>query len=150
MKKILLIILSLTTLNISASVLDKKIEYIKNNVDVGTNGGEVLLLNKSFKKSDYRKLVPELLKKINESECSYRQIIGTEALKENYYSLNLFSGNSKIFRSIQEMVESKEIIGAIGYYWDNVSGMSEYCSTEKIEIFFNNGKSLYINFDSTT
>lgn len=123
---------------------------LKKAADVGTNGGDASIINKMFHQSDYKKLVPELLNDIKESDCSFTPVIGKAQLKNHVDSFQFFSASKKSVQLILKMIENKKIIGAIGYFWDGTNGESEYCSTEKLDLYFENGESLILTFDSTT
>lgn len=149
MKHLIALIALLSSIQISANT-HLEILSLKKSADVGTNGGDAYIINKMFHNSDYKKLVPELLNDIKESDCSFTPVIGKTKLKNHVDSFQFFSESKKSVQLILKMIENKKIIGAIGYFWDGTNGDSEYCSTEKLDLYFENGESLILTFDSTT
>ncbi len=148
--KFLFTILCLTLSSHILASTHQEILFLQKAADVGTNGGDAVVVKKNFKKSEYKILVQELMNEIEDSECKFTPVIGRTDLKLNIEAFQFFQNSSKSIFQISNMISNKKIIGAIGYYWDGTNGDSEYCSTERLQLYFENGESLILSFDSTT
>lgn len=131
-----------------ATKLDQDIETLAQLVDVGTNGGDVRIVNYDVKKFKYKPLVENLASSIEGNSCGYRLAVGrARVLSSDFIILT-----PEAIELLERLNKEGKLKAALGYYWDWTSdqGDSEYCSTETLDLYFTNGKALLITYDSTT
>lgn len=150
--KTIILVLSLTLSSVAfADTLDRDIKRLQKLAEVGTNGGEAIVSTYKVAQFNYKPLIKNLLSSIKGNECRYTPSIGVrKTLWENIGAFEIYRNSDEAMNLLEKLDRAGKIKGALGYYWNGDSGDSEYCSTESLDIYFTNGKVLFISLDNTT
>ena len=131
--------------------LEDTIKLLEESVFVGTNGGDSNVYKYDLKTFKYGPLVKSLLENIEESTCKFTAVIGRKSFFEKISNFHIIRGaKTNVAEILKKLAQKLQIKAIIGYFWDGENGDSEYCTKERLEVYFKNGRVLRVDLDSTT
>lgn len=148
--RLILLLTLIFSFTAHARQLDKDIAQLASLAEVGSNGGEAVIAKYDMAAFNYNKVIRELFASVRDSDCKYRPVIGRGNVVDYAGTFIIFSESKEAIKILKKLNSSKQLKAALGYFWDGAEGYSEYCSTERMDLYFTNGTVLYISYDSTT
>jgi len=127
--------------------LAKEIEFLIERADPGNNGGNVELFEgkkRSAKSAarDFRKMAKE------KSECGFYVAKNIDEVVKYLNNFESFKASPGAQELIQELVLTKKIEQAVGYYLMPQANPVESCFEEQLILYFDNGQALSVYYNS--